>query len=127
MTTDKKNEFTNLVNQTFERNDSEGGTGPESTLLLDIFTRDELIVSTSPYFSIQLRDVLLNSVYIPLDLAEVIIFNKALCQAFCAKTGIPEMYVGCLVNEGSSKMILTKSETNLLEALDIASSYELAG
>ena len=127
MTTDKKNEFTNLVNQTFEQDDSERETGPESTLILDISSCDKRVVSNSPYFSIQLRDILLNSVYIPLDFAEVIIFNKALCQAFCAKTGIPEMYVGCLINEGSSKMILTKSEINLLEALDIASSYELAG
>jgi hypothetical protein len=127
MTIDKKNEFTNLVNQTFDQDELERKTGPESVLLLDICTLDERIFSATPYFSIHLRDVLLNSVYIPLDFAEVIIFNKALCQAFCAKTGIPEMYVGCLVSEGSSKMILTKSEKNLLEALDIASSYELAG
>lgn len=123
----KANEFSTLVNETFESSNLCDEKLSQEVLILIGTVNDKKIVCSKPFFTIRLEDILLNSTYVPMQDAEAVIFNKALCRSFSDKSGIPLMYIGCYFNDNFCKIFFSKNEKKLLEAIDFASSYGLAG
>ena len=122
-----RNEFSNLVQETFE-NESDGDEAISRVLVLDVNIQEDEVFSKSPFFQIPFKAILLNSVYVLHNSYEVIVFNKVLCETFSHSTGIPKMYIACSFCGGDQgHMYLARDEEDLLEALEIASSGLLAG
>jgi hypothetical protein len=118
-------EFSNLVNQTFDK--AQDYESNHELVSVRLTFDSEKLVCLKPYFKVDLKDVLINSVYVCHNNREVIIFNKAFSRAFSEQTGIPLFYIGCVIDGSSGEMFFSDEEELLIEALDSASKYSLAG
>lgn len=121
-----RNEFSNLVQETLEK-EPDGDEAISRVLVLDVNIQENEVFSKSPFFQIPFKAILLNSVYVLHNNYEVIVFNKVLCDTFSLSTGIPKMYIACSFCGDRGHMYIARDEEELLEALEFASSDLLAG